>query len=57
MTKEQFEKANRWFDEHRAHVNRLIRSNSKHYEPTGSDANNPALWKTEHWNWFFLELK
>jgi len=44
--------AMKWWNEHHAHVMRLIQAAGTAYEPTGSDARRPELWKGEHWKWF-----
>jgi hypothetical protein len=57
MKSAHFDKGLLWFNDHREHVNRLLRKAEVAYEPTGSDVLNPALWKAEHWKWFFQQLK
>jgi len=56
MNEAQIEKAEQWQRKHSDHVKRLLSgclSGYGTYEPTGSDASSPELWKPAHWRWFF----
>lgn len=41
----------RWYEEHRAHVDRLVADCELAYPPSGSDCIRPELWKPNHWKW------
>lgn len=45
-----------WYAQHGAHVDRLATEFGPVYEPTGSDAYRPELWKPAHWRWFKQQL-
>lgn len=45
-------KAGLWYKDHKAYVDRLLKSTHNLYPPTGSDLYEPALWKAAHWAWF-----
>lgn len=47
----------KWYRQHEAHVHKLAKEEISHfgsnaYEPTGSDATRPELWRAPHWRWF-----
>ena len=55
LSKEQAIKAKEWYTSHKRHVDTIIKDVKKSYAPTLSeDKNNPALWKAEHWRFFFI---
>lgn len=44
--------ARAWYEEHRAHVDRMLAADtSPAYPPCGSDCIRPELWKPSHWKW------
>ncbi len=53
LTREQENKARIWYSHHREHVNKMMGSGAR-FEPTGSDADRPELWKDGHWRWFMV---
>jgi hypothetical protein len=53
LSKNQIDKAKKWYVDHKEHVDKLFNILGKMYPPTEiEDKNNPALWKAEHWKWF-----
>jgi len=56
MNEKQRKKARLWAKEHAMYVIDLVFSvDTEGYPPTlNEDINNPALWKAEHWSWFFI---
>ena len=52
MTDGDAERARLWRDAHRDHVVALMDNGIVEYEPTGSDAARPELWKPAHWRWW-----
>lgn len=53
MDLEFIEHAYQWYEEHKEHVEFLIKDEMFKVEPSKEDATNPALWKSIHWVWFF----
>ena len=45
-------KANKFYDEHTTHIDKLVTNASVGYSPSKEDINSPMLWKPEHWLWF-----
>ena len=45
-------KANKFYDEHAEHIDKLVTNASVGYSPSNEDINSPMLWKPEHWLWF-----
>ncbi len=43
----------KWYNEHKRHVNKIIKEEKHEYKPIGSDFFKPELWKAAHWIWFF----
>ena len=57
LTFEQAWKAKDWMKKHLLHVFNLVKDINSGYPPTlQEDKNNAALWKGEHWYWFFDEF-
>ena len=52
-------KIEKWYSEHKEHVDKLMSTAEYGYVPSDEDYNNPELWKPQHWNWYFKksELK
>jgi hypothetical protein len=55
MTEQDAHRAVEWYKEHKRHVERLIKEARGKFEPSGSDAIRPELWKAEHWFWFLTK--
>lgn len=48
--------ARAWYEEHRAHVDRMCTAYAgPAYPPSGSDCIRPELWKPAHWKWLLEE--
>ena len=52
LTHEQIDKALKWYDNHRNHVNSLVNGVSKFPPSLNEDKKDCRLWKPQHWNWF-----
>jgi hypothetical protein len=52
LTPEQIDKALKWYDNHRNHVNSLVNGVSKFPPSLNEDKRDCRLWKPQHWNWF-----
>lgn len=49
----QILRAAQWYQDHKTHVDELVKTVSIAYPPTDNeDKANPALWKAAHWKWF-----
>lgn len=46
-------KAREFYNEHTAHIDRIIKSCEGCHEPSKEDLYFPELWKPASWNWFF----
>jgi hypothetical protein len=52
LTPEQIDRALKWYDNHRNHVNSLVNGVSKFPPSLNEDKRDCRLWKPQHWNWF-----
>jgi hypothetical protein len=53
LSDEQEGKAWLFYYKHKEHIDKLVYSTEKAYEPSQpEDKNNPAIWKSEYWKWF-----
>ena len=52
MTKEQIKRGQEWMRRHPSYIVMLVVGDDKAWEPSGSDASHPELWKDGHWRWF-----
>ena len=49
-------RAERYLERHGTFVEHLLIMNPKHsFEPAGSDAIHPELWKAAHWRWWLAK--
>jgi len=55
----QRERAEKYLERHRPHVDRLLMfkplGREPSYAPTGSDAVHPELWTAAHWRWWLAK--
>lgn len=57
MTFTDLANARDWYEDHEAHIKKLVKGSSVIMEPMGSDVGRPELWKDIHWRWFLREIK
>lgn len=58
LNSRQREVATAFYLRNKSHVDRLILSTNKAYEPSQvEDKNNPAIWKAEYWKWFLTTIQ
>ena len=54
LTSNQIKNANRFYKNHKEHVDKIMKETTKSYELSESeDKIRPELWKPEYWRWFF----
>lgn len=47
-----YEKAKKWYLEHRDHVDKLMKEAGRAFPPSDEDLRHPELWKGGSWSWF-----